>query len=172
MFTISDISRPVSVIFVTYPGVVVPHKYRTTASGVLLHPIFILANCHAPMSLSAVKGVLGGVMCRAGSLRGDLLPIFVLYNECSTRAGRHGDSVYVSPGIPESTVSAILRFPKYVSCLRFPKLSLRLCWDRRSSSHYCESVLVLIVLSFVCCSGGSPAALSEPSLEVLYVRLE
>jgi hypothetical protein len=39
-------------------------------------------------------------------------------------------------------------------------------------SHYCESVLVLIVLSFVCCSGGSLAALSEPSLEVLYVRLE
>jgi hypothetical protein len=82
--TVSEILCPASVIHVTYPGVVVPREY-STASGVLLHPMFILASCHAPVSLSAVKGVFGGycavqgvfggLLSRAGSLRGDPQPL-------------------------------------------------------------------------------------------------
>jgi hypothetical protein len=37
--------------------------------------MFIRASCHAPVSLSAVQGVFGGVICLAWSLRGDPQPL-------------------------------------------------------------------------------------------------
>jgi hypothetical protein len=65
MFTVSEILCPVSVIYVTYPGVVVPRKYSTTASGVLLDPAFILASCHAPVSRRGSPGAV--TPCRESS---------------------------------------------------------------------------------------------------------
>jgi hypothetical protein len=41
------------------PKLAVHCEYRTTPSGVLLHPVFILASCHALVSL---QGVFGGIL--------------------------------------------------------------------------------------------------------------
>jgi hypothetical protein len=60
VFTLSEIICPLSVIYVTYPVVELLCEYSTTSSGVLLHPMFIHASCHAPVSLSAVGVRLGG----------------------------------------------------------------------------------------------------------------
>jgi hypothetical protein len=67
MATVSDIIYPFSVIYVTSPGVVVLREYSTTTSGVLHHPMFIVASCHAPVSLSAVQGVQ--LPCRESNYR-------------------------------------------------------------------------------------------------------
>jgi hypothetical protein len=57
MFTVPEIFCPVSEIYITYPGVAILREYSTTASGALLHPMFILASCHAPVSLNAVNAI-------------------------------------------------------------------------------------------------------------------
>ena len=56
--------------------------------------------CHAPVSLSAVQGVSRGGygrLPRAGGVWRGPQTLQFFNNECSTRAGRHGDPWNVSP---------------------------------------------------------------------------
>jgi hypothetical protein len=56
------VSPCIPVDYFSIPKLAIHREYRTTPSGVLLHSVFILACCHAPVSLSAVQGVLRGIL--------------------------------------------------------------------------------------------------------------